>query len=309
MTVSSNIGCVIVTFNRLDYLKTALAAYENSVRKPAYVLVINNHSSDGAETFLENWKQQPSEYQRRVMHLPENIGGAGGFHTGLEEAMKLPAEWIWLADDDAYPDEKAIFYLDERIKKGTDGIAAICTAVWEQGQLSIDHRRRLWRSGLHLHDVSVPKPAYEKDEFPLDIFSYVGAAISKSVLAQVGLTRSDYFIHYDDTEHSIRIGSRGQILCIPAARVDHCSTLTQTDKVDWRFYYDVRNYYDLEKTHFPVVFAYRIIVDSLDILMHFLMGRKRKKYRVIFEGLKDACLGRMGVHHVYRPGWKPDFER
>lgn len=31
--------------------------------------------------------------------------------------------------------------------------------------------------------------------------------------------------------------------------------------------------------------------------------------RVVWDALKDAMFGHMGLHKIYRPGWKPDFDR
>jgi len=306
--VSKNIGCVIVTYNRLSMLRKALQAYEALVVKPMYILVVDNHSQDGTREYLEAWQHEKVDYQKIVVTLGENLGGAGGFHAGLEQALQLPAEWIWVADDDACPDKAAIQYLDERIEQGTDGISALCAAVIENGEISIDHRRNLVRHGLTLQKEIIPLVAYNQKEFPLQIFSYVGAVLSKQTLEQVGLTKAEYFIHYDDTEHSIRVAQAGKILCIPAAKVEHFPPALQSNKPDWRFYYNARNTYALEKSHYYGVYLWHVVSDLVDIGVHFLTGRKKNKYRVKWSALQDAVRGRMGLHKLYRPGWQPNFE-
>ena len=102
------IGVVIVTYNRLDKLKLALESYEKQVLKPKYILVVNNNSTDGTYDFLEKWKEDRSEIEKRVVNLAQNTGGSGGFYEGLKHSLELDADWIWVADDDAYTKENAL---------------------------------------------------------------------------------------------------------------------------------------------------------------------------------------------------------
>jgi len=73
--VSKNIGCVIVTYNRLSMLRKALQAYEALVVKPMYILVVDNHSQDGTREYLEAWQHEKVDYQKIVVTLGENLGG------------------------------------------------------------------------------------------------------------------------------------------------------------------------------------------------------------------------------------------
>ena len=46
-----DICAVIVTFNRLE---KALKKYEEQTKRPKYLLVVNNNSSDGTMEYLKN---------------------------------------------------------------------------------------------------------------------------------------------------------------------------------------------------------------------------------------------------------------
>jgi rhamnopyranosyl-N-acetylglucosaminyl-diphospho-decaprenol beta-1,3/1,4-galactofuranosyltransferase len=50
---------VIVTFNRLSLLKKCISAVTQQSRKPDEIIVINNGSTDGTESWLS---QQPLTY-------------------------------------------------------------------------------------------------------------------------------------------------------------------------------------------------------------------------------------------------------
>ena len=98
----NKIGVVIVTYNRIEKLKKALNSYESQNRKPAYILVVDNGSTDGTANYIEDWMERQEEIQHKGIILKENLGGSGGYYKGLQFAKDLDAEWIWVADDDAY---------------------------------------------------------------------------------------------------------------------------------------------------------------------------------------------------------------
>ena len=100
----SDIGCVVVTYNRLEKLKNTLRCYESQGLLPRYVIVVDNASTDGTYEYLEEWKKERELFDKIVIHSEENGGGSGGFYLGEEESLKRDADWVMLADDDAYPE-------------------------------------------------------------------------------------------------------------------------------------------------------------------------------------------------------------
>ena len=54
------------------------------------------------------WEQEQSEIQKVVVNLPCNTGGAGGFPGNGESIVGIRFDWIWVSDDDAYPEPDAL---------------------------------------------------------------------------------------------------------------------------------------------------------------------------------------------------------
>src|SRR3954447_10197137 len=70
---------IVVTFNRRELLAECLQALLEQTLAPDEIIVVDNASSDGtAEMVRERFPQA------RLEAPTENIGGAGGFHHGLE---------------------------------------------------------------------------------------------------------------------------------------------------------------------------------------------------------------------------------
>ena len=299
-----HIGVVIVTFNRLDKLKIALESFENQTCSPKYLLVVDNASTDGTGEFLAQWVQQQGKFSRQVISKPKNTGGSGGFYTGLEAAQQLDAQWIWLSDDDAFPEADALEKAEAFIAEQGDGaeeIASICGSVINNGQVDLCHRRRIGIQGRHIVQTICPEEDYEKPFFPLDIVSYVGIIIHKPNLEKAGLTEKDFFIWYDDTEHTLRLNKTGKQYCVPGIRIHH-DAIDGVNELTWKHYYGVRNRLIMFKRHFPARYFFYACAF---MAFHSIKDSDcRLRTKIELAAVGAALTGRLGLHKVYRPGWK-----
>ena len=278
------IGAVVVTYNRLDKLKKALAAYENSTILPEYLVVVDNHSDDGTAEYLDVWKSTgPAEMKKEVITLPENTGGSGGFYTALKRAAELPAEWIWVADDDAYPERDCLEKLAAyRKAHPSERIAALCASVLTDGKVDTWHRRTLGKTVGIIRERLVPAEAYI-EPFRIDLYSFVGTLLRKSALKQAGLPNKDFFIAYDDSEHSLRVRKTGKIICVPEARVIHDTIDADPDRITWKKYYAVRNKIYSYRKHFG---AFQAGILAVHYLRKF--GRHADAAEMIRDAVRDA---------------------
>lgn len=300
------ISVVIVTYNRLEKLKNALNKYEQQEFKQENIIVVNNASTDGTKEFLEKWEKRDIS-KRFVINLEENLGGAGGFYIGMEKAVKLDTEWIWLSDDDAYPRKDALLnlnnYYESLSVKEKNRIVALAGIVYYLGgNLQPGHRRSLELSKFKLR-FSIPKEEdYNKIAFPINIFSYVGTLIKKDALLKVGLDEKDYFIYSDDAEHSIRLNKVGKIYCVPNSIVDHDTTKQAHKVIGWGTYYETRNTLLLIKKHFPK--RYFWIKYLKGYISNVVLSSKSKKQKMLYKAAySDALHDIKGIHSLYKPGW------
>lgn len=308
------IGVVIVTYNRLEKLKIALKSYEKQTTKPEYILVINNNSTDGTSAYLEEWKQNDNFIKKIIVNLDKNTGGSGGFYEGLKNSLELDAEWVWVADDDAYPSEDAFEIASQYINNHkSEELSAVCGTVYKSDGKSIDYsHRRVIKAGF-LNRIVQPYSNikdYEKEDFEINAFSYVGTMIKKEKLEQTELTKKDYFIYYDDTEHSYRLSKLGKIKCVPRIKIIHDAPHTEMSEiVKWKLYYLVRNTLDFVYSNFDKkYFDEQCFEVPLKFKIAVLLFGKDKKagFKMINEAVKDAKKGKTGLHDIYKPGWKPE---
>src|SRR4051812_18012026 len=96
--MSERVCAVVVTFNRKKLLVECLRGLLAQTRPLDHLIVINNASTDGTADMLA------AEFpELDVVHLPSNVGGAGGFHAGMKWARENGFDWTWVMDDDVAP--------------------------------------------------------------------------------------------------------------------------------------------------------------------------------------------------------------
>lgn len=296
-----SIGVVIVTYNRLEKLKVALQSYEEQIYKPEFILVVDNHSTDGTKEFLEKWNKEFNGITHKVLSLRENIGGSGGFYEGLKYAKSKQVNWIWVADDDAYPQKDCFEILVSYTRRFYNSkISALCSAVYTNSRIDTWHRRRFGkRYGVVRIENRINVTEYERDFFELDLFSYVGTLIKRDAIVNAGLPHKDFFISYDDSEHSIRIRKQGKILCIPNAKVMHDTLDIDESIITWKKYYALRNKVYSYSLHFGK------LQTCIQMLYYYLKNSKDKVLSDMTKvALYDARRGTLGMNEVYKPGWK-----
>ena len=301
-----NIAAVIVTFNRIECLKKSLELYVNQSYKPQRIIVVDNCSTDGTVDYLKGWEMIDHKIAKKVIYLESNQGGSGGFYAGLKDAMEYDdVDWIWVADDDAFPAldafEKAKEFIDnnqELIKYSS----AICGVCGFENHVSPIQRSVLKKTIFGIQEFPIKEEYYKgKDCFKIDLYSFVGTIMKKENLIQAGLPRKDFFIYQDDLEHSVRMGKTGDIYCVTSIKIEHKDNVASKNETSWRDYYASRNLTVMYKEHFGKwSLFWRIFRRRLFAFLTF----NRSKLKLVNIAIRDGKKGNMGLHSVYKPGWK-----
>ncbi len=297
------IDVVVVTYNRIEKLKYALSCYEKQAEHINTLIVVNNHSSDGTYDFLKNWREQACGCKKIVLNLESNAGGAGGFAAGQEYALDDNADWIFVADDDAYIDEGYFESFKNYIGENNEKLCAICSSVYNMDKtIAYEHRAfvklSMWNFNIY-HSTSAD---YSQKAFYIDLFSYVGTFLNANAMKKYGICDKRLFIYADDSEHSIRLSQYGKIVCIPSLRIYHDSG-EKSDKqnylMSWRDYYSARNRALMIKK----ISKMAALHFSLYLLRSSFGKKNFRCVRLILTAIVDAWIGRRGIHSIYKPGY------
>ncbi len=239
MDRQETVCAVIVTYNRKALLRKCLEAVLGQTRPPDHTLVVDNASTDGTAEMVK------AEFMEvEVLRLHENSGGAGGFHEGMRQAYEKGFDWLWLMDDDAYPDVDALATLLEHKNEAEILVPVLRTS--NGGMYGVGY----WKGGRY---VSAYLDAATSSAFRIELFSFVGPLIHRRVISEVGLPRAEFFVWFDDVEYALRVRKKGKVaLCVTRSVIKH--DFGQFRKVSfmgknklralhppWKIYYGTRN--------------------------------------------------------------------
>lgn len=294
---------IIVTYNRLSYLKTTIQ------KSLAFgfdeIIVVDNASTDGTTQYLESL----SNDKISVLSLAQNTGGAGGFYEGLKFLKsKYQTGWCCLFDDDSYPETSRIV-VDERLKTYCSKTGAVAAAVFlpdggisEMNRVGVNpfkSKKALYtalkygRAGFHVANTDY----YAADKKVIDTASFVGCFVNIKALHETEvMPRKEFFIYGDDVLFTYQLTASGyQNYFDPQIKFIHdCYSYDKNSVFQqlWKVYFLYRNglevYRHISKELFPLV-AVRYLAIWLNRTRYY--GPNKGKYLKIMQmAVKDWLL-------------------
>lgn len=197
--MKKQIAIIVVTYNRITLLKECIESLRAQTNTDGQIIVVNNGSTDGT---LE-WLNEQSDI---LTISQKNLGGAGGFFTGMKYAAENGYKYSWLMDDDVIcsPDALKELYIAYHRK---DDIGFVCSKVignhgYMMNTPVIDDRANEqslyqdWADMLEYGMVKVRKA------------TFASLFLSTETIMEFGLPYKEYFIWADDHEYTQRISNK-----------------------------------------------------------------------------------------------------
>lgn len=246
MTNPPSVAAVVVTYNRMAKLKKVLSAIERQTVAPQTLIIVDNASDDGTAEYLRAYEATGSETTVRVVTLDSNTGGAGGFSRGIEEAYNIGAEYVWLFDDDGYPEPDALEKLLVGITSATETlnkeVPFACSLVkYIDGSIcEMNNPETTWDWGRLI--------AKGQQAVLVKSCSFVSVLIPRWAIQQHGLPYKEYFIWFDDAEYTLRLSKDCPGVEVLDSIIIHdmginkgvnFGTINQNNA--WKFSYGIRN--------------------------------------------------------------------
>ncbi len=293
---------IIVTWNKQHHVLALLASLRQ-IQADAHTttVVVDNASQDDTVALIK--AQYPAVH---LLCNRENLGGTGGFNTGLQWAFDHAGQYdyCWLLDNDVVVHQNALQALLNILQQNHDIAVAGSTMMqldypWRINEMGafVDKEGGLLVLNRHLEKI----PAWQGQSVdallttdadlsqkllycqPVMDVDYVAAAsllIRADVAQKIGLWR-DYFIHFDDVEWCLRIRDAGHRVVVSAkSLIWHLSAAAKVPT--GVLYYDNRNLLSLLSHH------------SNPALV------KNAQRRVLLKALYYALLGKPDLSHAHK---------
>jgi GT2 family glycosyltransferase len=272
-----------------------------------------------------------------VVAMGGNLGCALGYARGMERALELKADMIWLLDDDNRPTPGSLAALTTAWQaelRQVDRDRLIVTAVRDEHHADVlagvpeRHLKIRWNSfgGFHLRDLAYKlwrrtpfgRPSgHAPATARVDVTPYGGALFHRSLIERFGLPLIDFYQYGDDTEFMWRVTrDGGRIIVVTTARIEDLEvswnpTVQLSNRFsglvagasNFRTYYSTRNaaYFESRfRCRNRLMFKVNRLIYLGLISFYARRNGHPERYRLIREAVADGQAGRLSVNPRYK---------
>lgn len=275
------VATIVVTFNRLALLQEEIESLRKQTFKDNQIVVINNGSTDGTLDWLKE--------QKDIITVTQgNLGGAGGFNTGMRYAAENGYEYCWVMDDDVICSPIALQELYDGYHK-KENIGFVCSKV----------------SGVDGRPMNTPvvenrgKGGYacyydliEEQMIKVKEATFVSVFVSTKIIRELGLPIKEFFIWGDDTEFTYRVSSKyDSYLCCKSEVVHKRKIQAALDFINETDPKRLNNYFYRFRNNGYNKVKYKgerksfVILEYFETVFYYLLHGKPKHARILFKGM------------------------
>ena len=242
---------IVVTYNRKEELINNLNSIVLQKKKFDKYYIIDNCSSDGTYEFLVEQNILKNEFIKYIL-LDKNIGGAGGFYTGLRFAYEDGYDFICMMDDDGRPLENETFLnlynTAKEIYKNHKKMMLNSLVVCDDNAKNLSFGLGTMRLSEEVYLKSV-------NNLIKDLINpFNGTLVSKELVEEIGFPNKDFFIRGDEVDYQSRAKKADAFIATvvnsmyyhPSAELVPLRWRGRTVYIGtyspWKGYYLVRNY-------------------------------------------------------------------
>ena len=236
---------LIVTYNRLNFLKKCLKSLLNQTYPIYKIIVVDNQSSDGTIDYLKLLSKKNKKVE--TLFNKNNLGMANALNKALKKIWDKKWDYVWISDDDNIADENALINL---IKKADN------KTILNSLLIDYKNKKNLTFERIDLKNGKIYKTI---DDFKLDeeIFDSIPlnfTLIPKTAFKKNGFFSEDYFIRGEEIDFILKSLLNGFNLKVIIKSKAYClnQRKIKTFKLfgikinrelieSWKLYYVIRN--------------------------------------------------------------------
>lgn len=207
---TDRVTAVIVTYNRPALLRRCVTSVLQQTHAVFRIIVIDNNGADDARAALSHIEDE----RLRIIRLPHNIGGAGGFHIGVEVALASGADAIWLMDDDGFASPECLgAQLSHSEKNMLDVSNPLVLDEEAQDRLSSSLKSPAGNT------ITSRQEAQAFDIIGNEISPFNGTLFTTGVIARIGNIDYTFFMWGDEIDFVRRVRRAGLKMATVTAAV------------------------------------------------------------------------------------------
>jgi len=236
---------LIVTYNRISFLKKCLTSVLNQTYPLKKIIVIDNKSTDGTGNYLKLITKKIKKIE--VIFNTDNLGMANALNKALKKIWKEEWNYVLITDDDNVADKNALLNL---IKKADQKTILNSLLIDYKNKNKLTFERVDLKNGKVYKDINDFKPKeIIFDSIPLNF-----TLISKNVFKKIGFFSEDYFIRGEEFDFifkalingfNLKLISSSKVYCLNQRKIKVFKLfnikINRELIEDWKLYYVIRN--------------------------------------------------------------------
>lgn len=300
------VGVVICNYNKKDFVLECVQSVLESKVLNFDIYVVDNASTDGSVAALK----EAYGDQITILANEENLGGSGGFNTGLRVVRDKGYDYFMCLDDDALVDENAIQVLYEYMEKNLDVGMAGCR-VYHRQMPEYIQQCGLYIDFEHYTAQTIGADQIEDGTLPevieCDTVATCAVMIRGSVVRETdaGIMPEDNFIYWDDMEWGHRIHLAGyRVVTLAASKALHQMAANTKRPNTFINYYMWRNRTNFFMRYTPEEkleeMSVQILGSIFDSLYESMFREEHNVMQTISYAYHDALAGVRGKADDYK---------
>lgn len=292
------VAAVICNYNKREYVINCIQSVMESVFQDMDIVAVDNASADGSAEYIRE------RFGDRVKLFvnEENLGGSGGFNTGIRYALEKGYQYVWCLDNDVLVDENAIgelyAFMEEHPEVGMAGSKVYhmeapdhvqqfgIDIVWDEYCCEAKYYGRP-------EDGSMPEVVYA------DAVAACSVLVRADVIRKIGALPEENFLYWDDTEWGYRCNLAGyKVASLGSSKVLHSMGAKKESENTFPLYYAWRNWirffmkYTPEEKREDMCTAF--LEGIFDVVYNDLYLGEENRAKTVMYAYDDAIHGRMG---------------
>lgn len=261
-SISPGLFAVTVNWNLGEITARCAQSLFDAGLEARHLIIVDNGSTDGSCELLSQ------KFQTEVILVsnPTNQGYVYAVNQGIERALNLGAEWIFILNNDTWIDKSALIHLSENMQDNEFAILAPLIfyanapqKIWHLGSLRILGTlitRSLWRNRVVSERTKLPAI------IPVDFVSGCGMLVRSEVFYKVGLFDPVYQMYAEEVDFCWRARKFGyRCACVTSAKMWHIVSASANLVRPHVHYLKVRNqiwFYRRRapRLHLPLLFLF-----------------------------------------------------
>lgn len=236
------IAAVICNYNKSNYVTNCIQSVIESAFQEFDIIVVDNASTDDSVEAIQRLYAD----KVKLFVNKENLGGSGGFNTGIRYAVEQGYEYVWCLDNDVLVDEQAIGalydFMEHHPEVGMTGSKVYhmeapdyvqqfgIDVIWDEYCCEAKYHN-------YLEDGTMPEVVYS------DAVAACSVLVRTSLIRQIGPLPEENFLYWDDTEWGIRCNRAGyKVASLGSSKVLHCMGAKKESVNTFPLYYSWRNW-------------------------------------------------------------------